>query len=135
MLRDGVELPIEPPQPEAPPPILPIESILPPKLSPRDLIPQSIELEETAIAATPDPEAAPEAVVVVSHKKRWNPIWWAVLFSSLLLSAGMLSYLFRAQLTQVWLELLTQYSNTNPPTATTAADPEANESLADVRSV
>lgn len=125
MLRDGVELPIEPPQPEAPPPILPIESILPQKLSPRDLIPQSIEPEETAIAATPDSEAVPEAVV--PSKKGWNPIWWAILLSSLLLSAGMLSYLFRAQLTQVWLALLTQYANTDTPVAKPSADPKAQE--------
>lgn len=114
--------PVAPPAAEAPAPVVvPLESILPPKLAPRDLIPQPVELAE------PEPEVASSEVEPEAQQtsesapaKGGSLLWLAVLCSSLLLSAGILSYLFRDQVTQLWLTLL---NPTAQPTSTGTASP------------
>jgi hypothetical protein len=129
MLERGVSLPIEEPvveEPPAPPPqiILPLETILPPKLSPRDLIPQPPELDQPELSEAASESAAESAVKPTEEaktKQHWSPLWMSVLCSSLLLSAGILSYLFRDQLTQAWLMVLSKTGS--QPTPTVAASP------------
>jgi hypothetical protein len=129
ILEGGVSLPLEESlaEPPAPQPqiILPLETILPPKLAPRDLIPRSPELDE------PDPsESASEPVdptkKLPKTKQRWSPLWMSVLCSSLLLSAGILSYLFRDQVTQAWLMVLSKTGSEPTPTAS-SVDGKTNE--------
>ncbi|WNZ22145.1 hypothetical protein HJG54_04200 [Leptolyngbya sp. NK1-12] len=136
MLERGVPLPVEEAadssaqavvepvaEPAAPQIVLPLETILPPKLSPRDLIPQPPELKESEPAPAAEPTAEP-----TPSKPRWNSFWVAVLCSSLLLSAGILSYLFRDQLTQVWLMVLQQQAEEpTPREAASPTDPKAQE--------
>lgn len=124
MLEQGVVLPIEPVAPavEVPPaqtPVIPLEAILSPKIGPRDLIPQSLEAEET-----PEEVEAPLATPAAEPEKKhqWNPLWLAVLISSLLMSAGLLSFLFRDQLLTFWLTALGQSA---PAPATVAASGES----------
>lgn len=124
VLERGVSLPVEAPPEQsavreavegaAPQPVLPLETILPPKLSPRDLIPQPVELAEPP----PPPEPTTEKAT------QWSPLWVAVLCGSLLLSAGILCFLFRAQVTQAWLSVLNRFYA--DPAATTVASSPVN---------
>ncbi|NJO77216.1 MAG: hypothetical protein HC827_00975 [Cyanobacteria bacterium RM1_2_2] len=127
MLERGVSLLAEPADEVAveestPEPIVPLESILPPKLSPRDLIPQtaelSVELAESA-AEQSALETVTKSVEPTEVKKAKHSLWFAVLCSSMLVSAAILSYLFRDQLTQVWLSVLSKYGA--EPTVTNAS--------------
>ncbi len=128
MLERGVSLLAEPADEVAvekstPQPIVPLESILPPKLSPRDLIPQpaepSVELAESAAAEQSALETVTKSVEPTEVKKAKHSLWFAVLCSSMLVSAAILSYLFRDQLTQVWLSVLSKYGA--EPTVTNAS--------------
>lgn len=122
MLERGAGLPLEPPveaAPPAPQPVISLESLLSPKLSPRDLIPQPVELEQ-AEPASEQPSAAGDR-----SAKKWSPLWVAVLCSSLLLSLGILSYLFRDQVMQVWLKVLGPSSDPAPAKVTASpTDPK-----------
>lgn len=122
MLERGVSLSVEPPVVEEPKPepVVPIDAILPPKLAPRDLIPQPLELldlESKDQATSEQTEATAEP-----SSKGWSPLWLAVLCSSLLLSAGILCFLFRDQVTRVWLSVLGK-STSEPIPATVSASP------------
>lgn len=124
MLERGVLLPIEPVAPTveaspAPTPVIPLEAILPPRIGPRDLIPQPLEAEEPPEAAEV-PLETPAAEL--EKKNSWNPLWLAVLISSLLMSAGILSFLFRDQLLTFWLTAL---GRSTPAPATVAASGES----------
>lgn len=130
MVERGAKLPSEVPPPAetdvANPVGVPIDSTLPPKLSPRDLIPQhelayppeSTELSATALSDPPLSDIAQPAESNPTEVKKDNLLWLAVLCSSLLFSAGILSYLFQDQVSQVWLRLLNQTEQ--PATSTTS---------------
>lgn len=80
---------------------------LAPKLSPRDLLP-SFELAEPlpSEAAVPIP-AVPIPAVPPSANR--SSLWLATLCGSLLLSLGILSLLYRTQVSGIWLSLLETY--------------------------
>ncbi|MCU0526000.1 MAG: hypothetical protein MUF72_14350 [Elainella sp. Prado103] len=99
-------------------PVIPLETILPPKVSPRDLIPREPELPFEAPTDQSEIEPLIETATP-ARKSGWNPLWLAVLFSSLLLSAGIVSFLFRAQLTRLVLDWI----NLSQPAATPVASP------------
>ncbi len=130
MLERGVA-PIVEPAPPAPQPavspeafgthVVPLAAILPPKLSPRDLVPQP---------DLPDLEPEPEPVTT-APKTGKTGFWLALLCSSLLLSAGLLSYLHRAQVSQFWLHLLEQYWPEEAASAPTVAAPSPSPENAD----
>jgi hypothetical protein len=140
MLERGVPLLVEPAVEEAveeaaPQPVTSLNSVLPPKLSPRDLIPQPVEpLGELTPDASSEPsalETLPKSAEPTAAPKANNSLWFAVLCSSLLVSAAILSYLFRDQLTQVWLGMLSKFGSertaTNAsPTAETPSKQDAD---------
>ena len=77
---------------------------LAPKLAPRDLMP-SFELE-------PQPEVtvAPSAPAsLASQPEARSSLWLVALCGSLLLSLGLLSFLYRTQVSGLWLSLLEKY--------------------------
>lgn len=135
MLERGVPMPVEPEPVEAPKPpvVMPLEAILPPHLSPRDLIPKSLELPETEPQVQPgseEPEEQSQDSIEPPQKhKGWSPIWLVVLCSSMLLSAGILGFLFREQLTHAWLSVSGQSaSEANSATIGAApSDPKAQQ--------
>jgi hypothetical protein len=114
MLERGTSLPVEAStevaEVAAPvsQPVVPLDSILPPKLSPRDLMPPSADPSvELATAETSEQEALGLSTAASNEAKKSNTLLWlAVLCSSMLVSAAILSYLFREQLTQIWLHVL-----------------------------
>lgn len=126
ILVSGSSLPIEPVAPVAPEPpsplILPLETILPPRVAPRDLLPSLPDLTEPT--ASPEPDAATPAGV--PQKPRWNLLWLAVLCSSMLVSAGILAFLFREPLTQVAATLVNRQTEPTSTTATSSAPDAAN---------
>jgi hypothetical protein len=130
MLEGGVIPVLEPePAPVAPaPPVEPAlawAAILPPKLAPRDLMPQP-DLPE------PEPEPILEPETPPAKKTGRASFWLTLLCSSLLLSAGLLSYFYRAQVSQFWLQLLEQYWPEQPaatPTVDSSPAPENAEFL------
>lgn len=145
MLERGVSLPIESfneldhtevngLENEPSQPIMPLESILPQKLSPRDLIPQSantaVELAESAMPSDSALEVLPNPAEQTEAKKSNRLLWFAVLFSSMLFSAAILSYLFRDQLTQIWLRALSNKETgtvtATAPTAETTSKPDGD---------
>lgn len=132
MLERGVSLPIEAPveeKPPAPQPVIPLDAILPPRLSPRDLIPQP-EPELPFSAEGQDQQAnaaAQDSAETKPENQGKNSLWLAILCSSLLLSAGMLCFLFQEQLTQAWLTLLGKPAEPTSPTVAASPVPEAKE--------
>lgn len=132
MLERGVPMPVEPEPVEEPKPplVLPLEAILPPQVTPRDLIPKSIELPETEpqVQSTPE-EQLQDSIEVPEKKQGWSPLWLVVLGSSMLLSAGMLGFLFRDQLTHAWLSFSGQSASESNSATTGAApsDPKAQQ--------
>jgi hypothetical protein len=107
------------------PSVVPLESILPPKLSPRDLIPQPVDAGvELAESASSDSalEVLPNVAEPGETKRSNRLLWFAVLFSSMLMSAAILSYLFRDPLTQIWLRVLSSkgMETTTAPVAETS---------------
>jgi hypothetical protein len=121
-------------------PLAALNALLPPqlKLSPRDLMRQPPELFD------PEPEASEQSALPVSDSpqvapvapQKASPLWLAALCGSLLLSAGILSFLFRHQVTDLWLGLLEQYSPSTPvavapsPANSSANSPAANSPAA-----
>lgn len=101
--------------------VIALDALLPPKLSPRDLVPQPLDLFE------PEPESEPKPEPVATSQKR-SPLWLAVLCSSLLLSAGILSFLFRHQVTDLWLGLIDQYLPAAPVAVTPSTPAAKSES-------
>lgn len=127
MLVEPVPAPVPPvsEMPDRSSPVIPLETILPPKVSPRDLIPREPELPFEAAEAEAVEAAEPPVEPAAPTKPRWSPLWLAVLFSSLLLSAGIVAFLFRAQLTRLVLEQL----NPSPSVATPVESPNPHASF------
>lgn len=129
MLERGMSLPVEPATVEEPKPqpVLSVDALLPPKLAPRDLIPQSVDLPELT---SPEEETSEPQAADTKNSKSWSPLWMAVLCSSLLLSAGILCFLFRDQVTRAWLLVLGKPTS-DPAPATVAASPTNSQSQKD----
>ncbi|MFM7426674.1 MAG: hypothetical protein ACKO7W_17045 [Elainella sp.] len=129
MLEHGITATLEPepvaepaPLPELTEPVVPLAAILPPKLAPRDLMPQP---------DLPEPEPEPEPPVAPHAKTGRTSFWLSLLFGSLLLSAGLLSYFYRVQVSQFWLHLLEEYGPEQTAPAPTAAVPSPSPENAD----
>lgn len=119
---------VEPIAPEPPPSplILPLETILPPRVAPRDLIPSLPNLTEPAESSAGSEAPAPTPADA-EPKPGWSSLWLAVLCSSMLVSAGMLAFLFREPLTQVAANLLNRPIDV-PLTPATSPAPEGAKS-------
>lgn len=137
MLERGVSLPveasIEASVASTPEPVVPIESFLPPKLAPRDLIPQpvdsSVELAEPLAPAELSALESPAGLTEPTESKKGNNLlWFAVLCSSMLVSAAILSYLFRDRVAQVWVAVLGKAESTGITTTSTAEAPSEKDS-------
>jgi hypothetical protein len=127
LLEQGGTLPVvEPVAPEPPlsPLILPLETILPPRVAPRDLIPSLPDLTEPAESFETSNEPAPTPAVA-EPKPRWSPLWLAVLYSSMLVSAGILALMFREPLTQTATALLNRSTDSAPPVASSSPETAA----------
>jgi hypothetical protein len=116
----------------APQPVISLEAILASKLGPRDLIPQPPETAETDAPPDAQNPSNPSAETAAAEsakpaKKNWNSLWLAVLCSSMLLSAGILGFLFRVQLVQGWSLVMGKFSTGTAPVAGQPPDQAQNQ--------
>jgi len=87
-----------------------------PKVSPRDLMPTfepDAEESEPSLEAALEPPTTPQP----ASQSGGGALWFITLCGSLLLSLGILSFLYRAQVSGLWLTLLETY---RPAPATVA---------------
>lgn len=102
-------------------------SALAPKLSPRDLVPSlEPEIEQPPAA----PEEASDPATGSAEKgsaEKGGSAWLVTLCGSLLLSLGLLSFLYRTQVSGMWLALLEKYRPA-PVELATGTEPAGSQS-------
>ena len=100
-----------------------------PKVSPRDLMPTfepEAEESEPSLEVALEPPTTPQT----ASRSNGGSLWFVTLCGSLLLSLGILSFLYRAQVSGLWLTLLETYRPAPATVANSAAKGDSSATTA-----